>query len=79
MIFFGNGPLAEYALAVLSRGVEVIFHARTREDLALAVELKRESPEAVGVLASFGVMVPGSVLEVFEPEGILNIHPSYYS
>lgn len=76
IIFFGNGLLAEKALAVLERECQVIFHARTREDLGRAVELKRENPAAIGVLASFGVLIPNSVLEVFEPEGILNIHPS---
>ena len=76
IIFFGNGALADYALGVLSQRAEVIFHARTREDLARAVELKHENPEAVGVLASFGVMIKSDVLEAFEPEGILNIHPS---
>lgn len=77
IIFFGNGPLAEYALAALRQaGVEVIFHAHEKSDLDEAVRLKSENPEAVGVLASFGVLIPSSVLEVFEPEGILNIHPS---
>lgn len=76
IIFFGNGPLAEYALAVIERECQVIFHAHRKEDLAEAVRLKQEFPEAHGVLASFGVMIPESVLETFEPEGILNIHPS---
>ncbi|MBQ3470400.1 hypothetical protein IJH23_01635 [Candidatus Saccharibacteria bacterium] len=76
IIFFGNGALAEYALAVLERECEVIFQAHEKSDLEEACRLKRESPEAHGVLASFGVLIPGSVLEVFEPEGILNIHPS---
>ncbi len=76
VIFFGNGLLAEKALAVLERECQVIFHARTREDLERATELKCENPAAIGVLASFGVLIPSSVLEVFEPEGILNIHPS---
>ena len=76
IIFFGNGELAEYALAVLERECQVILHARTREDLTGAVEAKRTVPEAVGVLASFGVLIPSSVLEAFEPEGILNVHPS---
>lgn len=76
VIFFGNGLLAEYALAVLKQECQVIFHARTREDLDEAVQLKRDNPEAHAVLASFGVMISPSVLEVFEPEGILNIHPS---
>ncbi len=76
IIFFGNGLLAECALGVLDKRTEVIFHAHEKEDLARACELKREYPEATGVLASFGVLIPSSVLEVFEPEGILNIHPS---
>ena len=77
VIFFGNGPLAEYALTALKQaGIEVVFHARTREDLDEAVHLKSENPSLTGVLASFGVLIPSSVLEVFEPEGILNIHPS---
>ena len=79
IIFFGNGPLSDYALAALDRDYtdyEVIFHAHTREDLDEAVRLKKENPDAHGVLASFGVLIPSSVLEVFEPEGILNIHPS---
>lgn len=76
IIFFGNGMLADYALAVLSQHFEVVFHARTREDLEKARELRAENPKIHGVLASFGVLIPSSVLEVFEPEGILNIHPS---
>ena len=76
IIFFGNGLLAEATLAVLSEQCEVIFHARTRDDLAEVCRLKREFPEAYGVLASFGVLIPSEVLEVFEPEGILNVHPS---
>ena len=76
VIFFGNGALAEYALAVLADECQVIFHARTREDLETACRLKRENPEAHGVLASFGVLIHSEVLELFEPEGILNIHPS---
>lgn len=75
IIFFGNGPLSSYALEGLS-DFEVIFHAHTREDLDEAVRLKKENPNAIGVLASFGVLIPSSVLEAFEPEGILNIHPS---
>lgn len=63
-------------MGVLAERTEVIFWAHEKEDLARACELKREFPEATGVLASFGVLIPSSVLEVFEPEGILNIHPS---
>lgn len=76
VIFFGNGPLAEYALAVIGRECQVIFHARTKEDLEEVKRLKREVPEAHGILASFGVLIKSDVLELFEPEGILNVHPS---
>lgn len=75
-IFFGNGPLADFALTVISRECEVIFHARTRDDLAEVKKLKAENPEAHGVLASFGVLIRSDVLDLFEPEGILNVHPS---
>ena len=76
IIFFGNGPLADYALSKLESKLEVVFHAKTREDLSTVRELRAKNPTIHGVLASFGVLIPESVLEVFEPEGILNIHPS---
>ena len=76
VIFLGNGPLADYALGVIKQSCEVIFHARTKEDLAKVCEIKRENPEVHGILASFGVLIKSDVLELFEPEGILNIHPS---
>lgn len=92
VIFFGNGPLADFSKAVLldqntdksqttdsadsTPAVDIIFHARTREDLAEAARLKRENPDAFGILASFGVMIKPDLLKLFEPEGILNLHPS---
>ena len=76
IIFFGNGPLAESALVVLKQHFEIVFHARSRDDLETVKDIKRKVPEAHGVLASFGVIIREDVLELFEPEGILNIHPS---
>ena len=76
VIFFGNGPLAEYALAVIKQECQIIFHARTKDDLEEVKRIKVEHPEAHGVLASFGVMIKSDVLDLFEPEGILNVHPS---
>lgn len=76
VIFFGNGPLAEAALEVLKQKFEIVFHARTKEDLEKVKEIKHKIPEAHGILASFGVIVKADILELFEPEGILNIHPS---
>lgn len=65
VIFFGNGPLADYALALIGTECQVIFHARRREDLEKVCQLKRDFPEAHGILASFGVIIPESVLELF--------------
>lgn len=76
IIFFGNGPLADYALSVLEQNFEVIFHAREKADLVKVKELKAAHPETHGILASFGVMIKSDILDLFEPEGILNIHPS---
>ena len=76
IIFFGNGPLAEATFTTLEPHFDIIFHAKTREDLKTAEELKTTHPEAHGVLASYGVIIPKSTLKLFEPEGILNLHPS---
>ncbi len=76
VIFFGNGPLADFTKAILIEKTNIIFHARTREDLVEAATLKRENPDAFGILASFGVLIKPDFLELFEPEGILNLHPS---
>ena len=76
VIFFGNGPMADYALAIIQCECQVIFHARTREDLETVKQIKAKEPDAHGILASFGVLIKSDVLEVFEPVGILNIHPS---
>lgn len=76
IIFFGNGMLANYALEVFANEFQVIFHAKTKDDLEKVKELKIANPEAYGILASFGVMIKEDILELFEPEGILNIHPS---
>ena len=76
LIFFGNGFLADVVKAVLAPETEIIFHARTKEDLEVVKRLKKERPEVHGVLASYGVLIKSDVLNLFEPEGILNIHPS---
>lgn len=76
VIFFGNGPLADYTLQVLQDHAEIIFHAHNAQDLAEAARLKQANPAAFGILASFGVLIKPDFLELFEPEGILNLHPS---
>lgn len=76
IIFFGNGPLADFTLEVLKQHTETIFHAHTATDLSAALEYKQNHPAAFGVLASFGVLIKADVLAAFAPEGILNLHPS---
>ena len=76
VIFFGNGPLADSALRALEPSCDIIFHAHIKEDLEKVKELKRENPDAFGILASFGVLIKSDILDLFEPVGILNIHPS---
>lgn len=76
IIFFGNGPLADYTLSVLKQSHQIIFHAHTKEDLVEVIKIKQDNPKAYGVLASFGVIIKSELLELFEPTGILNIHPS---
>lgn len=76
IIFFGNGPLADFALETLKPHVDILFHARTATDLTQVTQLKQAHPQTYGVLASFGVLIKRDLLELFEPEGILNLHPS---
>ena len=76
IIFLGNGKLADYALGILEDECEIVFRARTKADLANVAELKKKDPSLHAVLASFGVLIKSDLLELFEPEGILNIHPS---
>lgn len=76
VIFFGNGLLADFTLKILQQHCNIIFHAHSKDDLATAVKLKQQHPEAYGILASFGVMIKCDILDAFAPEGILNLHPS---
>lgn len=77
VIFFGNGPLATAVFSALKDKIELVFWAKKKEDL-LEVQKIMEGAEykIYGILASFGILIPRNVLELFEPEGILNIHPS---
>lgn len=78
IIFFGNGPLADAAKSVLAPRFNIIFHARKPEDLTEVKKLvQAHTGEKIhAILASFGVLIKQDVLDLFEPEGILNLHPS---
>lgn len=76
ILFLGNGPLATAAVATLEKYFTIVFHAHTKADLEPLLALKAERPELPAVLASFGVILRPDVLAPFEPQGIINIHPS---
>lgn len=76
VIFFGNGMLADAALPIIKKKSDIIFHARTTADLATAREIKLANPRSYGILVSFGVIIKPDFLELFEPTGIINLHPS---
>lgn len=76
VIFFGNGILADYTLTTLRPHADIIFHAKKAEDLPKVIELKQAHPQAYGILASFGILIKPELLSLFEPEGVLNLHPS---
>ena len=72
VIFFGNGLLADFVLESIRDKFDIIFHAKTKDDLQTVIKLKQQIPKAHGILASFGVIIKPDVLRLFEPEGILN-------
>ncbi len=78
IIFFGNGPLADTTKTLLEQhsDFQIIFHAKTKQDLEEVKKIKTANPSAFGILASFGILIKSDLLELFEPYGILNIHPS---
>ena len=69
-IFFGNGPLAEATLNQLltAKNLELVFHAKTKEDLVEVARLMQENPEIKGILASFGVLIKSDLLELLNPK-----------
>ncbi len=76
LIFFGNGPLADFTLTALLQNFDLLFRARSAQDLAQVAAVKQQHPEAFGILASFGVIIRQDMLDLFEPTGIINLHPS---
>jgi methionyl-tRNA formyltransferase len=84
IIFFGNQKLVQglksdvttITDALESAGYEIIANITTKEDLAKIPNIIEVNKNVIGVLASFGHIVPTSVIDLFEPIGILNIHPS---
>ena len=78
VIFFGNGELATAVYGALKDQVELVFWAKKKEDLETVREIMAGAEHKIyGILASFGVLIKKDILGLFEPEGILNIHPSF--
>ena len=77
VIFLGNGALATAVYGAIKEHIELVFWAKKQEDLIEVEKLVKESEQKIyAILASYGVIVPDRILELFEPEGILNVHPS---
>jgi len=58
-------------------GIEV-FQPTNMKDLTELVKgiFTRVDKKPIGILESYGYMIPSSILEMFEPWGVVNIHPS---
>jgi len=84
IIFFGNQKLVQgiktdvttITDALQQSGHEIIATITTKKDLTTLSNILSQHPDAIAVLASFGSIAPETVLNLFEPIGILNIHPS---
>ncbi len=84
IIFFGNQKLVQgikpevttVTDALVRADHQIIATISSREDLAKVPLLLSEHEGALAVLASFGYIVPETIIDLFEPLGILNIHPS---
>lgn len=68
-----NKPVASLVKQkALARGIAVI-QPQTNTEMLSELQIYSGS---IGVLASFGRIVPQTVIDLFEPYGIINIHPS---
>jgi methionyl-tRNA formyltransferase len=78
IIFFGNGPLSTIPLErIQSAGLNLISTIHSRADLTALPELIRQSSKPpIGILASYGQLIKPDLLALFEPIGIINLHPS---
>jgi len=84
IIFFGNQKLvqgikkdvATITDILQAAGHETIATITNKSGYEQLSALLKQYPNSVGILASFGYIVPQEVIDLFEPLGILNIHPS---
>ena len=53
VIFFGNGPLADFAKTALEKSCDIIFHAREKADLESVKKIKAKKQISVSFLACF--------------------------
>lgn len=76
IVFFGSGPYVDGIIEILKREFDVVRIVSSKEKFTeeLFNEL-RSYDVKVAILASFGQIIPSTVLNMF-PLGIINIHPS---
>jgi methionyl-tRNA formyltransferase len=73
--FFGSDKYSQIVLKSLQKDPAIKITKIISPQMMLNLNLEKEERPDVGVLASFGVIVPGEFLN-FPKHGILNIHPS---
>lgn len=84
IIFFGNQKLVQSIKRDIAPITDILEQAGhpivatilTKDDFPKVTEALERHPDAIAVLASFGYIVPERIFNLFEPRGILNIHPS---
>jgi len=89
IIFFGNQKLVQGITsnvttitdALAQAGHKIIAVVTTKAQLStlptvIASEAKQSSEKPIAILASYGHIIPQHILDLFEPIGILNLHPS---
>jgi len=73
--FFGSDKYSQVVLKSLQQDKKIKIRKIISPDMMSRIVMAREEKPDVGVLASFGAIVPKEFLD-FPKKGILNIHPS---
>jgi len=73
--FFGSDKYSQIVLNSLQQDPKIKISKIISPDMMLRIIMAEEEKPDVGVLASFGAIVPKEILN-FPKHGILNIHPS---
>ena len=67
-----NNPIASYCKKYKLHYYIVMEYRKQKSEI---IKITRGTKATLGILASFGVIIPNEILNIF-PKGIINIHPS---